>query len=62
MKIATTEDLERYETEATDFFQPWINMFAGYSHQKLVIMEFLASKENKTIYSSHLQKWQELNQ
>lgn len=61
MEIATVEDIERYETEAKNFFQPWITMFEGWSNQKLLIMEFLASKEDKTIYDYHLEKFNKLN-
>jgi len=62
MELATQIDINRYKNEARLFLaQPHIIMFAGYTHQQLLIMEFLASKENKTIYETHFKKWEELH-
>ena len=63
MEIATDQDMERYEQQVADFFgQPWITMFDGYRTQRYLIMEFLASRENKTIYGVHLEKFNKLKQ
>ena len=61
MEIASQEDINRYRAESLAFFGSyWITMFEGYLPQQYLIMEFLASKENKTIYSAHLDKFNKL--
>jgi hypothetical protein len=63
MEIATDQDMERYKQQVAEFFSlPWIMMFDGYLTQRCLIMEFLASRENKTIYGIHLEKFNKLKQ